>query len=116
LSVCVPACESNEDRCQQRLEKIDKMLGKMLRRTRRCLRDEDCRRIETNTECRGTCGVFVNRLHAPLIGRAVRYLDHKVCSLYQDDGCPYAEPQCEAQEAVCVEGFCTGRGPVDSAD
>lgn len=114
LNLCVPACESQNDRCEERLQIAERAIHKIVDRSRRCTRDEDCRRIDTNTECRGTCGAFVNRMRAPLIARAVRYIDHKVCSMYQDDDCPYATPRCVAQAAACVEGLCTGRTPVDA--
>lgn len=93
------------------MEKSQELIRKMVDRSRRCVRDEDCRRVDTNTECFGTCGAFVNKKRASLVGRAMRYIDHKVCSTYQDDGCPYATPGCLFQQPACVGGVCTGVSP-----
>jgi len=41
------------------------------------------------------------------VTRAVHYLDRKICSDYQDDGCDYATPRCATQDVACVEGKCT---------
>jgi hypothetical protein len=84
-------------------------------RSLRCFRDEDCAHVDTSTECEGTCGTFVNGMRRQFVGRAVRYLDHKVCSLYQDDDCPYAGPRCVPLVPACVEGRCTGV-PADSTE
>jgi len=105
--VCVPSCRERDDRCDKRLEKVTRAIEMISDLSRRCSRDADCRAVATSTECQGTCGTSVNRLRAPFVTRAVQYLDRKICSDYQDDGCDYATPRCATQDVACVEGKCT---------
>jgi hypothetical protein len=105
--VCVPSCRAQDDHCEKRLTKVNKAIHLISDLSRRCSRDEDCRAVATSTECEGTCGVAVNRLRAPFVSRAVQYLDRKICSDYQDDGCSYAAVRCATQDVACIEGKCT---------
>jgi hypothetical protein len=100
----VPSCREQDQHCEERLAKVNKAIRMISDLSRRCARDEDCRAVPTSTECEGTCGTSVSRLRAPFVTRAVQYLDRKICSDYQDDGCPYAAPRCATQDVACVEG------------
>lgn len=111
LNLCLPSCNTSDRHCTDRLEKSRKAIRMVSDRSRRCFRDADCVHVDTSTECEGTCGTFVNRMRRSFVARANRYLDHKICSAYQDDGCPYATPGCLQLEPACVEGLCTGRPP-----
>lgn len=111
LNLCVPACNSDDGRCGERLHKVQKAIRMVTARSQRCFRDTDCTHVGTSTECLGTCGVFVNQRRRSFVARAVRYLDHKVCSTYRDDGCPYATPRCLHAVPACVEGQCVGVPP-----
>jgi hypothetical protein len=93
------------------LGKVRKAIDMVTQRSLRCSRDEDCVHVDTNTECQGTCGAYVNHMRRPFVARAVRYLDHKICSTYQDDGCSYATPGCLQGVPACVAGRCTHAAP-----
>ncbi len=104
-------CEDPGDpMCRERVEKISRIIGKLVRRGSRCRADSECTSIDTTTRCRGTCGAFVNKRRAARIERAIDRLDRKICSDYQEDGCPFATPACLAVvlQPACRENRCTG--------
>jgi hypothetical protein len=114
LHLCMPACDRPDRACDHRRNKVRKALEMVTQRSLRCSRDEDCSHVDTTTECEGTCGVFVNDMRRSFVARAVRYLDHKVCSTYKDDGCPYATPGCLQGVPACIAGRCTYAPPTSS--
>lgn len=102
-------CEdAMEVSCRRRLDKVQRRIGRWVERASACEVDADCVRVETSTECLGTCGEFVNRRFADRIERGRQKLDRRVCSDYQADGCPYATPTCVSSSPHCVKGRCQG--------
>lgn len=117
-AVCVPE-RCDDPMCRARVEKVTKYIEHWTQAANRCFADEQCVRLNTSTECRGTCGAWVNRLFAPSLKRAIHALDRRVCSTYIEDGCPFATPGCLLEVGRCVENRCVGRpvrpdpGPLD---
>ena len=56
----------------------------------------------------GTCGAWVNRKYADLLGDVIDKLDKHICRTYQEDGCPFATPGCQLQRGACVDRRCVG--------
>jgi hypothetical protein len=94
--------------CEERLAKVHKRVKKWVKRKNRCETADDCVHIDTSTDCRGTCGAFVNQTKREKVAAKIARADKKFCDGYIGDGCPYATPSCAYQEPVCVDGRCTG--------
>jgi len=105
LKVCVPDCGPS---CAERVRKISHSIKRLVRRASRCRADDQCVRIDTTTECMGTCGAWVNRKYADLVGSAIEKLDEHICGSYKEDGCPFATPGCQLQRGACVDRRCVG--------
>ena len=101
--------------CEERLFKVQKRIHRWVKRKSRCETADDCVRVDTSTDCQGTCGAFVNRAKLDKVAAKIAHADEKFCDGYTSDGCPYATPSCAAQEPACVEGRCTG-APFSGAD
>ena len=100
-------CEPDPS-CRERVEKVSKLIRAAVERTNGCDEDRDCVLVNTDTECGGTCGEYVNRDLAKHFMKAVAWFDRKVCSEYQDDGCPFATPGCLVTVGRCVDHRCEG--------
>jgi hypothetical protein len=83
-------------------------IGQIVDRASRCEEHQDCARINTSTECMGTCGAWVNRRYQHRVERIIRRLDQRICSTYREDGCPVAMPLCLFDRGLCVDGQCRG--------
>jgi hypothetical protein len=94
--------------CRERLNKVEKVVGRRGDRGARCREDTDCVQVATTTDCRGTCGVVVNWRAARRLEKQVSSLNRKVCADYQADGCPFLTPSCIAVEPACIEKRCVG--------
>ncbi len=105
LEVCVPDCDAH---CKQRVKRVTHRINQLVRRASRCHQSRECVRIDTTTECVGTCGAWVNQRYAEVVKRAIDQLDEKICSTYQEDGCPFATPACQLERGACVRGQCVG--------
>jgi hypothetical protein len=103
--VCVPACR---DTCEQKQRASERRLTRAIDVARRCLRDEDCVRIDTSTSCQGTCGAWVNSRMMPQVERRLRQVDAKICASFATDNCPRATPRCLNERGICERGRCTG--------
>ena len=117
-------CEMPGDpSCQERRVKVSNAVQSLVERYSACREDSYCVRIDTSTQCMGTCGDFVNRDHAPIAERIINKFDRRVCTGYREAGCPYATPARLLRKPACVENRCTGRpfdgfpiGPPDEID
>lgn len=94
--------------CRERVEKISRVIEKLVHVSSYCRADSDCTHIETSTGCGGTCGAFVNKYRADRVEHAIGRLDRAICSSYQEDGCPFATPSCLPLAPACREHRCTG--------
>jgi hypothetical protein len=94
--------------CERRLRLSRLKIKRVVRRASRCETANQCVRVDTGTQCRGSCGAWVNRLYAQPVERIVGRIDRRICDGYQADGCPYATPGCLAERGVCRRGRCRG--------
>jgi hypothetical protein len=112
LSVCVPGCD--DPMCEKRRRASSRKINRVVEKTRPCRDDADCVRIDTSTECRGTCGAWINSMYAARVENFIDHVDRRYCDGYQEDGCPYTTPRCVNETGQCIRGACTGV-PVDTA-
>jgi len=110
LAICVPD-RCDDPLCEERAQKVSRYIERWVKRASSCRADDECVRIDTGTQCGGTCGAWVNKRHVPRLERRIEHLDHKVCDDYRADGCPYATPGCIQEVPVCMEGRCVGLAP-----
>ena len=103
MGQCARDCERVRERAATKIDRAVMLAA-------RCTRDQQCVRVETWTDCQGTCGAWVNQRYAPLVRRVVRYADERICNAY--DGCPFAAPRCVAERGVCSDGRCAGESAV----
>jgi hypothetical protein len=80
----------------------------VVEKTNECREHSDCARVDTSTECLGTCGEWVNRRYERRVLRFVHRLDRRVCSTFNEDGCATATPACLHERGLCVDGECRG--------
>jgi len=106
LSVCVPSCE--DPMCEKRLRASSRKIDRVVEKTRPCRADDDCVRIDTSTECRGTCGAWINSMYAVRVANFIDHIDERYCDGYREDGCPFTTPRCANQSGKCIQGLCTG--------
>jgi len=100
--------DPNDPMCRERVEKISRAINHVVDRFSYCESNDDCTRIPTSTECLGTCGQFVNVESADWARKLIRLLDRKICSDYNEDGCPTAIPLCLLTRPACIENRCVG--------
>lgn len=106
LSVCVPDCE-NDPMCKKRLQMTQRRIHHVLEKTRPCRADDECVEVDNSTGCQGACGAYVNRRWAPRVQNFIDQVDERLCTGYQEDGCPYATPRCVVTAGACVDNRCT---------
>ncbi len=111
LNVCVPACD--DPMCEKRLRMSERRINRVIEKTRPCRADQECVRVETSTDCQGDCGAYVNAKYARRVQSFIDHVDERYCSTYQEDGCPYATPDCQLTVGACVRGLCTGVPPTE---
>ena len=46
--------------CRKRVEKVQRVIERLVKRGARCEADADCVQVGTSTQCMGTCGAIVN--------------------------------------------------------
>ena len=107
LAVCVPdRCE--DPMCEERVRKVTDWIGRKVERASRCEDSAECVRVDTSTECLGTCGAWVNRSFERYVRKAIRLINHRVCATYLEDGCPFATTACVFERGACVKRRCVG--------
>lgn len=106
LSVCLPSCD--DPMCEKRLRASTRKIDRVIEKTRACRADDECVRIDTSTDCQGSCGAWINKSYAPRVESFIDHVDKRYCDGYREDGCPYATPRCVNQRGQCVRGKCTG--------
>ncbi len=106
ISVCVPDCDAPS--CEERVRTVTRRIAQVVERTNACRVHSDCALVDTSTECLGTCGEWVNRRHERRVLRFVHRLDRRICSTFNEDGCPTATPACLFQRGLCIDGECRG--------
>jgi hypothetical protein len=94
--------------CERRLRVSQQKIKRLVRRANRCDADDQCVRVDTSTQCQGSCGAWVNGLYEVPVKRIINRVDERICEGYQEAGCPYATPACLAQHGVCRRGHCRG--------
>ena len=94
--------------CQDRVRAATEKIETMVERHNRCRHDRQCAWVSTSTECQGSCGAFVRRNFRKRFDRRIRRLDRRVCTGYQQDGCPYATPGCIGEQGICINRRCAG--------
>ncbi len=97
-----------DPKCEQRARRVAKTIDRWVRRASECEVASDCTQIGTSTGCGGTCGAYVNEKFFDPLSKKIRWLDERVCSTYQEDGCPFATPACLPTRAACIENRCVG--------
>jgi hypothetical protein len=105
--------EGGFDRCQdpscsERVGKVGQAIRRIVRGSSYCVQDRDCAPVDTSTRCIGACGAFVNGQRARSVLRGIRRVDAAVCEGFQEAGCPYVTPSCQAQRPVCIQNRCEG--------
>jgi hypothetical protein len=105
-TTCVPRCD--DPRCEERVREITRRIDHLVLRASRCDSHDECVQISTSTECRGTCGAWVNEHHAPRVRKHIDRLNRRICGTYLEDGCPFATPGCMHERGLCVDGRCRG--------
>jgi hypothetical protein len=108
LSVCVPSCDPMCDR-RQRIS--SKRIDRIIDLTRRCRSNADCVRVDADTACRDTCGVWVNERYAERVKKLIDYVDQRYCATFRSDGCARPVARCRRQTSACVDHRCTGISP-----
>ncbi len=103
-----PDDDPNDPMCRERVEKVSRVINHVVDRFSECRRNEDCTRISTSTECLGTCGEYVNVEHERWASRIIQLVGRKICSDYNEDGCPTAIPLCAQTRPACIENRCVG--------
>jgi hypothetical protein len=83
-------------------------IGQLVKRASVCEEHAECVKVNTSTECRGTCGEWVNEKYQYRVERRIWRLDRRICGDYREDGCPYATPLCMYERGLCVDGHCRG--------
>ena len=107
LAVCVPdRCE--DPMCKKRVHKVTRWIERKVELTNACNESEQCVRIDTSTECVGTCGAWVNRSYIRRLKRTISIIDRRVCGTYLEDGCPRLTPACRFEQGRCIAGRCVG--------
>lgn len=118
LQACVPNCESEDPMCRKRLALSQRRINRVVEKAGVCRADEDCVRVDTSTQCQGTCGAYVNRMFARRVQRFIDQVDERHCTGYQEAGCPFATPDCQETVGACVGGACVAApasGPLTEA-
>lgn len=108
LNVCVPSCEADDPMCRKRLSMSQRRIHHVVDKTNACTEDAQCVLVDTNTQCMGACGEYVNARFARRVQNFIDYVDERFCTGYQEDGCPYATPACQQTVGVCRAGECVG--------
>jgi hypothetical protein len=101
-------CPGHDPLCSERVRKVTQAVAQIVRDTGTCIQDSDCVHIDTSTRCVGTCGAFVNERRAKAALWTIKRVDTLVCDGFQEDGCPYVTPACQAQRPACIENQCQG--------
>jgi hypothetical protein len=99
--------------CEMRRRAAARKIARVVEKTRPCRADSECKRIDTSTECQGTCGAWVNTRYAERVQHFIEHVDERYCDGYQAAGCPYSTPRCVNEQGKCIRGGCTGV-PVES--
>ncbi len=96
--------------CRERIERVSLAIRKVIEKNSSCRNDSDCVGIRSGTECRGSCGAYVNRWRADRVKRKIERLDRKICSDFEEDGCSFEAVACPAVilNPGCVNNRCTG--------
>jgi hypothetical protein len=84
-------------------------IERVVKHTRPCRTDADCVRVDTSTNCQGTCGMWVHRRFAERVQSFVEHVDQRYCTAFQAAGCSAAMPRCRGEVGECVHGECTGQ-------
>ena len=98
--------------CRERIERVSRAIRKVIKKNSSCRADSDCVGINPGTECRGSCGAYVNRWRADRVKRKIERLDRKFCSDFEEDGRRFEAVACPAAPAgilmpSCVDNRCT---------
>jgi hypothetical protein len=94
--------------CDERLKEVTSRIDQLVKRASRCESHRECVRADTSTECQATCGAWINRRYQHRVEKMIDRLDERICSEYQEDGCPRAIPICAFERGLCVDGQCRG--------
>ena len=105
-------CEADpgDPMCRERIERVSRAIRRVVEKNSSCRHDSDCVAIRSGTECRGSCGAYVNRWRADRVKRKVERLDRKICSDFEEDGGNFEAVACLAVvlKPGCVDNRCTG--------
>ncbi len=106
-AVCVPD-KCDDPMCEERVKNSTAAIEHLIRRANKCERASDCVRIDTGTECRGTCGAWIHKRYERKVSHRIDEIDMRICDGFIENGCPFATPACLLERPACREGVCVG--------